>query len=158
MTCRSARKLLSRRISGPLPGGDGAALERHLASCTECRREQARLEGAWRALDALGAPGAAPDDWDRIEGALDRGSRWWEGAWTWDLAPGGAGRAWVLAGMIVIGAGGGVLISRPLLVRTQPGPVEARAFAETLGDLPWDSPAVGLDRAFAGRAREEGTP
>ena len=156
MRCHSAERMISRRMSSALPPDAATALELHLASCSQCRREQELLADAWRALDALAAPGEAPDDWGRIEAALEgRCGRWRPSWWGWDLAAGGAARAWVLVGMMVIGAGGGVLLARPLLPRVHP-PLEAAAFAEILGELPWDSPAMRLDRAFDAREREEG--
>jgi anti-sigma factor RsiW len=148
MRCHSAERLISRRVSGPLSSEDAAALERHLTACPECRREQDRLGSAWSALEGLTVPDDAPDDWSRIEAALEERRRWTPSWWAWEFAVSGAVRAAVLAGMIVIGAGGGAIVARPLLARAPAGSVESTAFAEALGDLPWDSPAAALDRAF----------
>ncbi len=41
MECREARALLSDRRRGPLAEGDRAAIDRHLASCEDCRHEDA---------------------------------------------------------------------------------------------------------------------
>jgi hypothetical protein len=58
--------------------------------------------------------------------------------------------------MVLLGATAGVLVSRAALVPVRPESVEAGAFAETLGDLPWNSPATALAVALdSGLPKEE---
>jgi predicted anti-sigma-YlaC factor YlaD len=144
MRCLRAQKLLSRRIDGALSSVDAAALESHLVACAGCRMAAARLDQAWRALDALGGGVNAPDDWTRIEAAADARSRRWTPFWLrWQLVPIPAAAS-VLAAMVVLGTTGGFLLSRAALAPRRAEQVEYRVFAETLGDLPWGSPAAGL--------------
>jgi hypothetical protein len=48
--------------------------------------------------------------------------------------------------MVALGATGGALLSRAATRPARAVSFEASAVAETLGDLPWDSPAAGLAR------------
>jgi predicted anti-sigma-YlaC factor YlaD len=158
MRCRSAQKLLSRRIDGAPSSADAAALESHLFACAGCRMAAARLDQAWRALDALEAGVSAPDDWASIEAAADARSRRWTPFWLrWQLVPMPAA-AGVLAAMVVLGTTGGFLLSRAALAPRRADPVESRVFAETLGDLPWGSPAAGLATVLDGSLTQEGKP
>jgi predicted anti-sigma-YlaC factor YlaD len=144
MRCRRAQNLLSRRIDGALSTADAAALESHLVACAGCRMAAAQLDQAWLALDALEGDVNAPDDWARIEAGAEARSRRWTPFWLrWQLVPIPAA-AGVLAAMVVLGTTGGFLLSRAALVPRRAEPVESRMFAETLGDLPWGSPAAGL--------------
>ena len=43
MRCEKARERLQEYIEGALKGGDLRALEEHLQSCQDCRREQESL-------------------------------------------------------------------------------------------------------------------
>jgi hypothetical protein len=56
--------------------------------------------------------------------------------------------AWAFAAVIALGATSGALLSRAAFSPPRVASVEATAFAETLGDLPWGSPAAGLARPF----------
>jgi hypothetical protein len=61
--------------------------------------------------------------------------------------------------MVAVGATGGVLISRAALApRHRPDSIEATMFAETLGELPWGSPASGLAGVLVTRSPQEKTP
>lgn len=158
MRCRRAEKLLSRRIDIALSSVDAAALESHLAACASCQRAAARLEQAWRALDALGGGATAPEDWSRIEAEAEARSGRWTPLWLrWQLVPAPAA-AGVLVTMIVLGATGGLLLSRAALGSRRPEPVESRIFAETMGDLPWGSPAAGLAGVLETGLVQEKTP
>jgi predicted anti-sigma-YlaC factor YlaD len=144
MRCRGAQRLLSRRIDVALSSVDAAAVESHLVACASCRTAGARLDRAWRALDALGGGATAPDDWARIEAGAEASSGRWTPFWLrWQLVPLPAA-AGVLAAMVVLGTTGGVLLSRAALAPRRSEPVESRVFAETLGDLPWRSPVAGI--------------
>jgi predicted anti-sigma-YlaC factor YlaD len=144
MRCRGAQKLLSHRIDGALSSADASALESHLVACAGCRMAAAQVDQAWRALDALGGGVNAPDDWARIEAAAEARSRRWTPSWLrWQLVPIPAA-AGVVAAMVVLGTTGGLLLSRAALAPRRAEPFESRIFAETLGDLPWGSPAAGL--------------
>jgi hypothetical protein len=89
----------------------------------------------------------APDDWTRIEAALEARQRRWTPPWeSWFPATFRPAVAWVFAAMVALGATGGALLSRVALPPPRASSVEAVAFAETLGDLPWASPAAGLAR------------
>jgi anti-sigma factor RsiW len=158
MRCRNAQKLLSRRIDVALSRADAAALESHLAACPGCCTAAARLEQAWRALDALGGGATAPDDWARTEAVADaRSQRWTPIGLRWQRVP-IPGAASVLAAMILLGTTGGLLLSRAALASHRPEPIESRIFAETLGDLPWGSPAAGLAGALDTGLAQERTP
>ena len=76
--------------------------------------------------------------------------------WRWPLTAFRPAMAGLLAGIVSLGAAGGVLLSRAVLVAPTPHSIEATAFAETLGDLPWSSPAAGLvEPLLAALPREE---
>jgi predicted anti-sigma-YlaC factor YlaD len=159
MRCGKAQRLLSRRIDGRLSNGDGEALDLHLAGCPACRRVAARLQHAWHALAQLEEARAAPDDWAAIEAASEPGRRRWMPLWLrWQLAPAPAAAAWALAAMAAIGATGGAIISLAALAPSRADSIEARMFAETLGDLPWGSPATGLTGVLHARLPQEKTP
>jgi len=139
--------------------GDRSALDRHLAECAPCRTKADRLSRAWRALDRLEGPVEAVDDWRRIEAAVDAEGERWTPPWAgWQLAPAPAASAWVLAGMVMLGAAGGALVSRAALPPSRTDSTEARAFAETLGVLPWESPAAALAAILGAPLPEEERP
>jgi predicted anti-sigma-YlaC factor YlaD len=156
MRCRRAQKLLSRRVDGAASSVDAAALDSHLVGCVACRLAAARLEQAWQALGALEEGISAPDDWARIEAAAEA-RRWrWTPFWLgWQLAPVRPAAAGVLAAMVVLGTTGGVLLSRAALAPQRAGSIESRIFAETLGELPWGSPAAGLAGVFGNSTAQE---
>ena len=157
MRCRGAQKLLSRRVDGAVSSVDAAALDSHLVGCAACRLAAVRLEQAWHALGALQEGISAPDDWARIEAAAEA-RRWrWTPSWLgWPLAPLRPAAAGVLAAMVALGTTGGVLLSRAALAPQRAGSIESSLFAETLGELPWGSPAAGLAGVFDNStAREE---
>jgi anti-sigma factor RsiW len=143
MRCRSALRRASRAIDGDLPPDEAAALDRHLASCAACRAAVDRLRGSWRALGRLADVAPPPDDWARIEAALDRPRRWVP-AWLDLPAAFRPAAAWAIAVMIALGATGGTLASRAAFAPRPAHPLEVDAVAETLGDLPWRSPASAL--------------
>jgi anti-sigma factor RsiW len=158
MRCRKAQRLLSRRIDGLLSAPDAAALEVHLADCPACRFAAERLDHAWGALARTEDAPQAPDDWATIEAAAEARSRRWMPLWLRpQLAPAPAAIAF-LVGMVVLGMTGGALISRAALAPSRSGPIEATMFAETLGDLPWGSPASGLASGLDTRLPQEKNP
>ena len=158
MRCRRALKLLSRGIDGPLASDHAAALEKHLLSCESCRIAAARMTEAWRALAVLERRAEAPDDWMRIERAAESRSKRWIDFWLWQaspLTPFRPAAVALLAGMVVLGATGGVLIARAGTARTSADSIEARVFTETLGDLPYGSPAYGLALVLDNREEKD---
>jgi len=80
--CRRIQKWLAALAAGEADGGDGAALERHLERCPECRRSREEIrrivEGAGRVREDLAAA-MAEVDWDanaeRIADAAFAGPR-----------------------------------------------------------------------------------
>jgi predicted anti-sigma-YlaC factor YlaD len=156
MRCKTALRLASRAIDATASDADAASLAEHLASCEACRLAARALTGAWDALAPLGRVPPAPDDWARIEARVEsRRRRWvlpWEG-WEVGWRP-AAGL--VLAGMVALGATGGALLGRAATRSARAGSFEATAFAETLGDLPWDSPAAGLARPLLAAPPSQG--
>jgi len=80
--CRRIQKRLAELAAGEAGGGDGAALERHLERCPECRRSREEIrriaEGAGRVCEDLAAA-MAEVDWDahaeRIADAAFAGPR-----------------------------------------------------------------------------------
>ncbi len=159
MRCGKAQRLLSRRIDGRLSTTDAEVLDLHLVDCPACRLAAERLPHAWHALAQIEEAGPAPDDWAVIEAAAEARRRKWMPLWLrWQLTPAPAAAALALAGMVAIGASGGVLISRAVLARGRADAIEARMFAETLGELPWGSPASGLTDVLDHRLPQEKNP
>ncbi len=147
MRCTRALRLASRAIDRTVSDAEAASLGAHLESCEACRLAAGRLSQAWGALAALERVPDAPDDWVRIAARLEARSRRWTPPWEgWQVVALRPATAWVLAGMVALGATGGALLSRAALGPARGPSFEATAFAETLGDLPWDSPAAGLAR------------
>ncbi len=143
MRCRQARRLFSLGLDGGSTARRTAELERHLAGCEECRLAAGRLERAWGALDRLPRPGAAPDDWPAILAGVEA-RRPWPPAWLdLGLAPSRAFTAAVLVAMAVLGGAGGILLGRAAPSSLEVS-LEGQAVAETLGELPWNSPVAGL--------------
>jgi anti-sigma factor RsiW len=155
MRCRKAHRLLSRRIDGLLSAPDAASLEVHLADCAACRFAAEHLDQAWGALARIDDAPLAPNDWATIEAAAEARSRRWMPLWLrLQFAPAPAAIA-LLAAMVVLGTTAGALISRAALAPSRSGPIEAAMFAETLGDLPWGSPASGLASGLDTRLPQE---
>lgn len=156
MRCRKARKLLSPRMDGRLTARRAARLELHLAGCSECRLEAARLDRAWGALSYLAPPRPAPEDWAAIEAGVDARRRPWLPAWLDpSLVPTRAAAAALFIAMALVGGAGGLWIGRAIPASHERPPLESQLVAETLGDLPWNSPASGLEPVlYAGRSAE----
>jgi len=75
MTCSDARELLSGLIDDALGAGERDALDAHLASCAECRRELERLRDTVALLTAV-EPARAPAGFvDRVLEAARPASR-----------------------------------------------------------------------------------
>jgi len=157
MRCRKAERLLSRRMDGTLPSEDRLTLERHLERCASCSALAARVTRTWDALGKLGEPGPAPDDWARIQARVDA-SRAEIRLPDWVLAHRHAAAAASLLAVALLGATGGALVTRKALAPFRAEPTEAKALAETLGDLPWDSPAAGLAASLGAPPRQEVRP
>lgn len=158
MRCRNAQRLLSLRIDGLLPERQEPELASHVAGCQACRLAAEGLERAWRDLASAEKPSSAPDDWSRIEAAIDRRSwRWLRPEWSLGFAPTRAAAAVMLVAMAAAGGAGGALLGRALHAdrATAPDPM---AVAETLGDLPWSSPAAGLETVLLVGSVEERQP
>lgn len=154
MRCREAQRLLSRRMDGPLPSASALVLEAHLHDCAECRLAVERYERAWQVLAELGRPGPAPDDWARIEAAAARDRPWVSRWFRLEGVPAPAAAAWVLVVMMMLGGTGGLLLSKAFTTR-RADPAEIGALADTLGDLPWGSPASGLTGLLARQQSQE---
>jgi anti-sigma factor RsiW len=158
MRCRKVPKLLSLRIDGLIPPRQAADLEQHLARCADCRLVAERLERAWGALARVELPYAAPDDWAAIVAGVEARRRPWLPAWLeCGLAPSRAATAAVLVAMAVLGGAGGALLVRAL-PSSRPVSLESEAIAETLGELPWNSPVSGLGPILDGAAMQEARP
>ena len=155
MRCRRALKLVSRRVDGALASDHAAALEDHLATCAPCRVAAAAMSEAWGALAVLERPVDSVDDWTRIEGAVEGRSSSWSDAWQASLTPLRPASVALLAGMVVLGATGGVLITRAGTARTSADSIESRVFTETLGDLGYGSPASGIALVLDTRAEKD---
>ncbi len=158
MRCRKAHKLLSLRIDGLLPARPAAELEQHLAGCADCRLEAERLEHAWAVLGRVEPSGAAPDDWAAIVAGVEARRRPWLPAWL-DLGiiPTRAATSGVLIVMFVVGGAGGIVLAHTL-PHGRSVPLESQVIAETLGELPWSSPASGLGPLLAVEEAREGRP
>jgi anti-sigma factor RsiW len=156
MRCRKAHKLLSLRMDGRLSARRAADLELHLASCASCASAAEQIQRSWDALAQLPAPSPAPDDWPAIEAGVEAWRRRWVPAWLdLDLVPTRSAAAAFLVAMAIMGGTGGLLLGRALPSSSQTAPLETQLVAETLGDLPWNSPASGLEPVlYAGRSAE----
>ena len=159
MRCRRALKLVSLRLDGALSSKGATDLDLHLASCASCRRSADQLEQAWRVLAQPEPPPPAPDDWTAIEAAVEgQRRRWFPGSLDLNLVPTRAVAVAVLVAMAIVGGAGGLLLGRTL-PPSRPAPVETQLIADTLGDLPWDSPAAGLEPVLhTGQAAVEERP
>ncbi len=153
MRCRKARKLLSLRMDDRLAARQAAGLEPHLAGCSACRLVAERLDRAWETLAVLAPPLSAPDDWTAIEAGVLAQRHGPLSAWLdLGLVPTRAAAATLLVGMAVVGGAGGLLLARAF-PPSHGEAVESQLIAETLGDLPWNSPASDLEPAlYAGRS------
>lgn len=153
MWCRKAQKLLSLGIDGGSTARRTVELEQHLAGCEECRLAAGRLERAWGALDRLPPPGTSPDDWSAILAGVEARRRLWPPAWLdLGLAPSRAVTAAVLLAMAVLGGTGGILLESAAPSSREVA-LEGQVVAETLGELPWNSPVAGLAPILDGPTR-----
>ena len=66
MTCPDAREQLSALLDDALTAAERAALETHLATCADCRREMERLRSTVTLLGRLGPAHAPPGFVDRV--------------------------------------------------------------------------------------------
>jgi len=156
MRCRRVPKLLSLRIDGRLSPRRAADLDLHLANCSSCRLVVERLQKSWDVLARVPAPPPAPDDWTAIEATVDA-RRWqWVPAWfDLGLVPTRAAAAVLIIAMAMIGGAAGLLLGRALRSSSHAAPLETELVAETLGDLPWNSPASSLEPVlYAARSAE----
>ena len=64
--CSEFEELLSAKLDGELTAEEAGRLEAHLAGCEVCRREYARLERVWEALDVLDDIEVSADLADRV--------------------------------------------------------------------------------------------
>lgn len=156
--CPFNHELLTAYASGNAAGSDERKIvERHLAQCACCRREVARLEQIWWALDV----------WEeketrvplRLEGfrqrvsAAKRSEPWWSGAWN---RVRGAFEPMRLAPAAAAALALGVLFSIPVAQTLYPGaPVSQPAVADSEAE-----DAAGREQRFekalyAGRAEAE---
>src|SRR5438093_12133267 len=72
MSCHDARELFSARADDALTAPERAALDAHLASCAECRRESERFRATIALLHAVEHPRAPVGFVDRVLGATIR--------------------------------------------------------------------------------------
>ncbi len=72
MSCHDARELFSARADDALTAPERAALDAHLASCAECRRESERFRATIALLHAVEHPRAPVGFVDRVLGATSR--------------------------------------------------------------------------------------
>jgi len=154
MRCRSAQKLLSRRVDGRVAHPDATSLDEHLAACPTCALAAARLERAWARLVALPPVASAPDDFAAVLGSAGTRRRGWLAQLESLLPPLPARAAWGLtvAASILVGVTTGVTLGRAAFgARGSSASPEAVALYEGFGVLPFESPAAGLAQALAGR-------
>jgi hypothetical protein len=154
MRCTKALRLLSLQMGGPLSAHAAEKLGLHLAGCASCRLAAERLDRTWEALALVVRPGPAPDDWMSIVTAAEVRRRRWLPTWfDRDLAPTGAAVACTLAVMALVGGAGGLLLEHALR-RDRPVAFENAMVAETLGDLPWNSPVSAFGQLLAVHGEE----
>ena len=70
MECEHVREEFVERLTGSLPADRSSAIDDHLASCTECWAETARLRDLWNELGTLRAP-SGTGSVGRIERLID---------------------------------------------------------------------------------------
>ena len=75
MSCHDARQLFSALADDALTAPERAALDAHLASCAECRREWERFRATVALLHAVEHPRAPVGFVDRVLGATGRAPR-----------------------------------------------------------------------------------
>ena len=75
MSCHDARQLFSALADDALTAPERAALDAHLASCAECRREWERFRATVALLHAVEHPRAPVGFVDRVLGATSRAPR-----------------------------------------------------------------------------------
>jgi anti-sigma factor RsiW len=147
MRCRSAEKLLSRRLDGRLGDPEARRLDAHLAGCAACAQVAARLERAWTRLEALPAA-RAPNDFAAVLGSVASG--WRPAGWLGWLMPSPRPvLAAAVAASILVGATVGVRLGRAALGSHRAASPEAVALSDGFGLLPFGSPAAGLAGALA---------
>jgi len=82
MTCDDYETWLEQRLHGALAPEESAALDAHLAACPSCRTYAGLARGTERTMQAAGAEMEARIDWERVRGAVLRGSRrYWLEHW-----------------------------------------------------------------------------
>lgn len=147
MRCRAAMKLVSLRLDGRLSSAEAAALDAHLAACSECEATSARVESAWRELAMDAAVPATPDLWSAIAAGVEepRGIAGWLAS-AWRQAPGQAVSAAVLALVAVLGLEVGAILWNAATPSTASLPLEAVALAEAFADVPAGTPFDALAR------------
>ena len=74
MTCHDAREQLSALLDDPFAASEREAVEAHLATCSECRRELARLRGTVTLLGRLPPVHAPAGFVDRVMAESSRSS------------------------------------------------------------------------------------
>lgn len=151
MRCRTARKLLSRRLDGPLDAREAAALDDHVAGCAPCALAATRFETAWLSLVAYLPTRHAPDDFAGVLERIDRRQGWIASLLAAvSSLPARPAAALALAATVVLGAASGVALGRAAFGDRRTGsPPEAMVLAESFGVVPFGSPAAGIARALA---------
>ncbi len=148
MRCRTARKLLSRRLDDRLGEAESKAVGEHLSGCPSCALEAARLDRAWARLGALPPAARAPDDFAAVMEAVESRRRGWLASL---LPPLPRRPAWAmaLAASVIVGSTAGATLGKAAFgARGNGASPEALALSEGFGLLPFDSPAAGLARAL----------
>lgn len=70
MSCATMQENLTRRLAGDLAAEETRALELHLSSCADCRREAEELDRLWRDLGELPDESPSPELRARFETML----------------------------------------------------------------------------------------
>jgi anti-sigma factor RsiW len=116
-TCERFRPLLSRFAEGETEPREALGVARHLAGCTACKIVLARERRLHEALDGLGDPVSADEEFSRlVMAALPAGPP--------PSAPGTRRRGLRLAGLLGLGSLGGAIAFRILSVGSCPEPLK----------------------------------
>ena len=106
-TCANAREAIADAVLARGGAAIDPAIERHIASCAECRAYRADCETLWATLGELPAPAPAAGARRRFDAALERESPSSRSSWK---------RFAIAAGLVVaalIGYGAGAVRGRP---------------------------------------------
>jgi predicted anti-sigma-YlaC factor YlaD len=80
MSCERFKELMMASLDGEISPRERESLERHLASCVECRREFTELAGVSHLVGSVGLPRPSEEEmmkyWPSVYARIERGVGW----------------------------------------------------------------------------------